>query len=115
MSDVFDDSLAAAAESFFLLPGAETVTYFPVSGASRRIKAVVTRSEAEPIAAIAGGARPVFEVLVKNDSAEGIASDLLDTGGDKIKMGKRVNNRPQQLRILEILNQDAGLMLLAAG
>ena len=114
MSDVFDDTIAAAAESFFCLPGAETVTYFPAAGAGLRIKAVISRRGPENQPGVSGGSLPAFEVLVKNDSAEGIASGSLDTGGDKIECAKRVDQRPKVLRITEIINHDAGLVLLAA-
>jgi len=106
MSDVFDDTLASAAGSFFLLPGTETVTYYPASGDSRQISAVITRSEP--------GRMPVVNALVMNSETEGIASDLVDTGGDKIECAKRVGEKPGLLRITEVLNHDAGLMLLAA-
>ena len=106
MSDVFDDTLAAAAGSFFLLPGVETVTYFPVIGSARQISAVVTRSEP--------GRLPVINALVMNSETEGIASEDVDTGGDEIECAKRVGKKPKRLRITEVLNQDAGLMLLAA-
>jgi len=106
MSDVFDDTLASAAGSFFLLPGREIVTYYPASGSARQISAVITRSEP--------GSPPAIEALVLNDPAEGIASEDMDTGGDEIECAKRVGEKPKRLRITEILNQDAGLMLLAA-
>ena len=106
MSDVFDDTLAAAAGSFFLLPGTETVTYYPAAGDSRQISAVITRSEP--------GRMPVINALVINSETKGIASDEVDTGGDKLECAKRVGEPPKLLRITEIINQDAGLMLLAA-
>jgi len=115
MSDVFDDTLSAAAESFFLLPGSETVTYYPALGDGRRITAVVSRGEPEGIPAVEGGSFQGPTILVRNDAAEGIASDTVDTGGDEIEVARRVGNTPKRLRITEILNQDAGLMLLAAG
>jgi len=114
MSDVFDKTLVAAADSFFCLPGAEYVTYFPASGASRRIKAVISRSGPENQPGVSGGSLPAFEVLVKNDSASGIASELIDTGGDKIECAKRVDERPKIMRLTEVLNHDAGMMLLKA-
>jgi hypothetical protein len=114
MDNVFDDTLKSAAESFFQLPGAETVTYFPAGGISRQIKAVISRTGPEGLPSIAGGSLPAFIVLVKNDSAEGIASDNVDTGGDKIECAKRIDKRPKVMRITEIINHDAGLMLLAA-
>lgn len=114
MSDVFDDTLVASADAFFQLPGAEMVTYFPAAGISRRIKAVISRSGPENQPGVSGGSLPAFEVLCKNDSAEGIASDSVDTGGDKIECAKRLDERPKTMRITEILNQDAGLILLSA-
>lgn len=106
MSDVFDDTLASAAGSFFLLPGAETVTYHPAFGDSRQISAVITRSEP--------GRMPVINALVINNVTGGISSEEVDTGGDKIECAKRVGEPPKMLRITEVLNHDAGLMLLAA-
>ena len=106
MSDVFDDTLASAAGSFFLLPGAETVTYYPAAGAGRQISAVITRSEP--------GRMPVINALVINNVTGGISSDEVDTGGDKIEVAKRVGEKPGLLRITEVINHDAGLMLLAA-
>ena len=111
---VFDATLKAAADTFFKLPGAERVTYLPGSGASRGIMAVISRRGPEAIANVSGGSLPAFEVLVKNHATEGIASDLLDTGADKIRCGKRVDNRPGVMRLTEIVNQDAGMMVLAA-
>jgi hypothetical protein len=112
MSDVFDDTLKAAAESFFLLPDAEWVTYVPRSGASRRIRAVVTRSEWLPLPGAEGGSQPPMDVLVKNDAAAGIASETVDTGGDRIEVAPNVTEPPAMFRIVELVNHDAGLMLL---
>ena len=114
MSDTFDKTLIASADAFFKLPGAEPVTYFPAGGVSRRIEAVISRTGAEGLPGVAGGSLPAFEVLVRNDDAEGIASEAVDTGGDKIECSKRVAARPKVMRITEVLNHDAGLMLLAA-
>ena len=115
MSDVFDDTLSAAAESFFLLPGSETVTYYPAVGAGRRINAVVSRGEPGGVPDIRGDSFQRPAILVRNDATKGIASDTVDCGGDEIEVARRVGNAPKRLRIMEILNQDAGLMLLVAG
>jgi len=109
--DAFDTTLKLSADSFFLLPDSEYVTYFPVSGDSRRIQAVVNRPGPERIAEIGGG-REVGEVLVKNSSSDGIASTEVDTGGDKIKMGPRAGSVPVLLRITKIISQDAGMIKL---
>jgi len=114
MSDVFDDTLKAAADSFFCLPGAEMVTYFPATGSARRIKAVITRTGPANLPGVDDGSLPAFSVLVKNDTESGIASQSVDTGGDKIECAKRMAERPKMLRITEVIGHDAGLMLLAA-
>lgn len=114
MSDVFDDTLKAAAESFFKLPGYERILYRPRTGAVRAIKAVVTRNTAENLPGVAGGSGPAFEVLVKNDDTEGIYSQNLDTGGDELDIAPNVGEPPGTFRITELINHDAGLMLLAA-
>lgn len=106
MSDTFDDTLSAAAGNFFLLPGFEMVTYYPATGDSRQISAVVTRPES--------GRIPEINLLVLNSETEGISSELIDTGGDKIECAKRVGETPKKMRITKILNQDAGLLLLEA-
>lgn len=112
MSDVFDKTLELSADSFFLLPGIETITYFPASGASREIKAVVNRTGPELPGDFSGGQRDSVEILVKNNSTDGIASTEIDTGGDKAQIGIRGNRRPILMRITEILSQDAGMMKL---
>lgn len=112
MSDVFDDTLKAAADNFFALPGAEYVTYRPRTGSSRRIRAVVTRSQWQALPGVEGGSRPPVHVLVKNDAASGVSSAAVDTGGDELDVAPVINEPPIAMRITDIVNHDAGLMLL---
>lgn len=113
MTDSFDETLKLAADSFFLLPGAEYVTYFPITGASRRIQAVVKRPGPEQMDGLSGGQIEVMEVLVKNSSKNGIASDEVNTGGDKLEISLRDGKIPVKTpRITEILSQDAGMIKL---
>jgi len=112
MPDPFDETLVAAADAFFLLPGTEYVTYVPASGSSRRIQSVISRPGAEPLPDVDGGSVAAFEVLVKNDPSKGISSDEIDTGGDRIKVAPNVNEIPKSMRIVEIVNHDAGHLLL---
>jgi len=114
MSDVFDDTLKRSADSFFKLPGYERVVYRPSGGPARTIKAVVTRSDLETVPGVAVGGRPVFNVLLRNDETAGIDSETIDTGGDKIDLAPRVGERPVTFRITELLNHDAGLLLVMA-
>lgn len=110
----FDQTLQAAAASFMLLPGAEWVIYRPRTGTPRRIQAVISRLDPEPLPGVAGGSRPRLEILVQNDDSAGIDSASVDTGGDGIDAALVVNEPPRQLRITEVLNHDAGTMLLLA-
>jgi len=109
--DAFDTTLELSADSFFLLPGTGYVTYFPASGVSRRIQAVIERPGPERIAELGGG-RQVNEILVKNSGSDGIASGQVDTGGDKIKMAPREGMVPVLMRITKIISQDAGMTKL---
>jgi len=112
MPDAFDETLTASSDAFFQLPGAEYVTYVPASGSARRIRAVIYRPGPEQLPGVAGGSRPAIEVLVKNDSTAGIASDEIDRGGDKIQIAPTVNKKPVTMRIAELINHDAGCLLL---
>lgn len=112
MPDAFDETLTASSDAFFQLPGAEYVTYVPASGSARRIRAVIYRPGPEQLAGRSGGSRPAVEVLVRNSSTAGIASTEIDTGGDKINVAANVNEKPETMRIVEVLNHDAGCVLL---
>ena len=114
MIDPFDETLQLSADSFFLLPNTELITYFPAGGESRQIRAVVHRPGPEPIDGFAGVSRESVELLVKNHATEGILSSQLNTGGDKVEAGMRDSRRPVKLRIVEILGQDAGMLRLKA-
>lgn len=107
----FEKTLKLAAKSIGLLPGAERITYIPATGSSRTIKAVVQREPNEEF----GGLTPEIIVLVENDSTRGIASDEVNTGGDKLKLAKRTDKVPVLVRIAQIMEHDAGFMKLGCG
>lgn len=110
----FDETLQAAAASFMLLPGTEWITYHPRSAAARRIQAVISRMDPEALPGVSGGSRPRLEVLVLNDADNGVASETIDTGGDHLDAALLVGETPRRLRVTEIINHDAGTMLLLA-
>ena len=97
--DIFDNTLVHVSDSIDLLPGCEVVTYISQSGGKRRIKAVVTRKED-------------VRVLVKNSVEKGISSLEIDTGTDRLEIASRINKAPDSFRIEEIINEDAGFILL---
>jgi len=112
MPTTLERTLRRSADSFLLLPGAEWVTYLPRSGSTRRIRAVVVRTPVESMPAATGSTRPVFDVTVKNDSADGISSDEVDTGGDRLKLAPNVNERPRTTHVLSVVEHNAGTMVL---
>lgn len=108
----FDETLQAAADSFFLLPGTEWILYRPRTGSPRRIRAVVTRGDASDLPGVSDGSRPYLEILVKNHATSGISSTTADTGGDKIDVAPRQGEAPRRMRLTEIVSQNAGLMVV---
>lgn len=110
--DVFDRTLTAAADSFFLLPDAVWIDYLPAGGTARRIKAIIDRTGAEETENISGGEREAYEVTVKNSATAGISSAEVDTGGDKVKISPREGMRPVAASIAEVLDHDAAMMRL---
>lgn len=105
-NDCYERVLKQASDSFFSLPGAGYVTYYPKSGSARRIRAVIER----PGEMEAG--REVVLILVKNSTTSGIASAQINTGGDKVEVSQRDNKRPIRMKIAEILNHDAAMLKL---
>lgn len=98
----------------FMLDFAEDIVYRPLNGRPRTIKAVVNRDVHRPMDG-AGGGRPInaMTITVANDRITGIASDEIDTGGDRIDVAVRVGGRPETRPIAsDILNQDAGMLEL---
>ncbi len=109
-----DLALEASADSFFLLPDVETIIYLPRGGGNRSISAVVSRPGPEAIGSLDGGSRPHIDLLVKNDATEGISSDEINTGGDKVTAALRKGITAVNLRITEILHQNAAMIRLRA-
>ena len=90
----------------------ETIVYKPRGGGSRSIEAVVTRAGAEGLGGAPAGNAPLSNILVKNDSTEGISSSEIDTGGDKVTIAHRIGDTAQDRRITNIIGQDCGMMTL---
>jgi hypothetical protein len=91
---------------------AEVVLYRPVLGASRSIKAVVIREELASSEESGGAVTPVFEVHVANDSTTGISSSDINLGGDSLEFPVRDGLANSTRRIVSILFQDTGMLVL---
>lgn len=90
----------------------EQIVYLPREGRPRSIPAVVERQPPAPIDGAPGGVRPAMVVVVKNDEQDGIGGREIDTGGDRVKIAPRVGQEPQEFRILEVGQNDAGTLEL---
>jgi hypothetical protein len=92
---------------------AEPIVYYKRNGRSRKIDAVVVRSNAVMLPESQGDLNtPVFEVYVANNETDGIASDEIDLGGDELALSPRVGEPTERRSILRILEHDEGMMVL---
>ena len=108
------DMIKADAASVFCNANdfAETVTYYPRSGLPRDILAVVVREQLAILPEDGDNVIPIFEVHVINTSAEGIASDKLNLGGDQLEFPVRVGQPKKRRTITKLLGHDEGILVL---
>lgn len=110
---IFDDILAqdaAFAVNPELAPGAESVTYKPVLGAAAMtFDAVVNRLPPE-VDPGSGAVVHHITVFVPNHATLGVTS--VNTSGDRIHLPRRQGGTAEDLKVAEILTQDAGGWLL---
>lgn len=92
---------------------AEEVIYHPGNGSARNIKAVVIRESQSQMAEIDGVVLPYTVIHVANNATTGISSDELDEGQDQIEFAVRHGQTPQRRTIMELLNQDEGMLELS--
>jgi len=98
-----DDYMAIFAE-------ATTITYLPSGGGSREIEAIVDWEEESDVAG--SSLSPVIEIQVRNSATDGISSNEVDRGGDKIRIPMKIGGSTQDRVIKRILNQDCGMLEL---
>ena len=91
---------------------AETVLYRPLGGATRSISAVVFRQVAELISDAENRLVTVFEVHIKNDGCSGIATSELNLGGDQIDIAERIGKAAKPRAIVQVIDQDEGMLVL---
>jgi hypothetical protein len=91
---------------------AESVTYYPRSGLSRCIKAVVFREQLAILPEDGDNVVPIFEVHVINTCTEGISSDELNLGGDMMEFAVRIGQQVQRRSITKLLGHDEGMLIL---
>ena len=114
------DSIVADALTVFLVADdfAETITYYPhrffgeEARESRVIRASVEREQIANFGEDAVTNLPVFTVHVANDPVNGIASDEIDTGGDKLAFAPRDGKPVKTYSIIALTTQDEGMLVL---
>ena len=104
----------AAADSVLGEMSAATITYLPGSGSSRTIEAQISYLGPQPMDGLAGGSRPQFELLVKNNDTGGISSKEIDTGRDKAQVPLRMYRSVKTVRLVEVISQDKAMLRLRA-
>lgn len=107
------DSISADASLVFLNNDefAESITYVPRSGPSRTINAVVFREQIQTLDENAT-VTPIWQIHVANDSTDGITSDELDLGGDKLTFPPRDGKTALTRSIVQLLTQDHGILVV---
>ena len=98
----------------FLTHFGETIVYKPNGGAPRSIKANVQRNVYEAPSEIPGDspAAPSIIIDVRNSYTDGIHSEEVDRGQDKVELAVRVGETPMDRPIADIISQDDGMLQL---
>jgi len=107
--------LEADAQNVFLIADetAEKIIYQPLNGRPRTVLAIIERGVPEGIPEVPGDSlADSFVVYVANDLTTGIRSEEIDTGGDVIKLPRRMGEDPTEYRISQLLDQDDGMLML---
>lgn len=93
---------------------AESVVYLPRGGgANRTFDAVVFREQMALVNEDGSQTiAPVFYVHVPNDSTDGIASEELDVGGDKIRFAVRDGLTVSDRSITQLVTIDNGMLVI---
>lgn len=92
---------------------AEEITYTPLVGSAKTIKAIVVQQGLEPGSEnISRSLRNRAEVYIANDAIEGVT--LIDKRDDKITLND-IEGTSREARINEILHKDEGIWHLLVG
>jgi len=119
MTDPAFDTLAANASDQFLEIWGEGLIYRPSGGSPRGVTGIVDRDVPEELAEATGVMGESILISVANratsisdDGYGGIASEEVDTGGDKIDVPTRLDAGMRTRTIVRLIDQDGGMMRL---
>lgn len=109
-----DQALQLAVGSMLHGLSVKTIVYRPRIGSSRNIEAIIEYPGPETIDGLAGGSRPILDVYIRNDSIKGISSAEVDTGGDELDVPLRYGLTNQEVRIIQIVDQNKAMLHVRA-
>lgn len=98
----WDDRISPAIEAH-----GETVTYYPVSGGSRSISAIVKRDALRSTPGAGRSVSPGLRVTVRNNATTGISTTELRRRADKLSVREMVGGDAVQRLILDVVSQDS--------
>lgn len=88
----------------------EPLVYYPRSGSSRDINAIVERGTLEVITETGDITSQAIVIRVLNTATGGITSDEVDTGGDEIKVALRIGLTPERRALVRVLDDSGGMI-----
>lgn len=106
----FDTTFAARALPRLLVNFGEPIVYYPRNGKPRTITAIVDRDPPRDGGDFDEHRGPRFSIEVTNDQIDGIASDCIDMGGDRVEFAQRKGAAAVQMSLVQLVDQDAGML-----
>lgn len=111
---LLDDQLAIDAESFADTDAfGETVTYTPAVGSARSVSAVVMREPLERRQEALNGVRERIVCYLRNDATLGVLASGVNRSGDTITVAWKRGGTTKVYRVVEVIEQDAGMVKVA--
>jgi hypothetical protein len=106
------DFLQDAIDVFFA-DFAETIQYLKRDGSDPRdVDAIVDRNPPSVLPEVPSQLTDTMVIAVKNTATRGVISTELDKGGDSFLIAARIGKDPKKHSIVNVIRQDAGVIVL---
>jgi hypothetical protein len=109
---VFDRLFQRAGFPALLAQFGEDITYVPLRGEPRTVKAIVDRNPPTAFDAVDNIALEEVQISVYNDGHRGILSSTVNTGGDRVEVARRKGRKAQSLAITTLDDDSGGVCVL---
>ena len=91
----------------------ELVTYQLRSGGTRSVTAIIERNPPAIYSDTGDIVRMSFIIRIPNDAAEGVLASEVDTGGDTVKIIRKLGDKvPATFVVDRIVDQSGGMLVL---